>query len=118
MSEITQEEAVKVAEWLGKKKITPHCEFNQGVPYWYVTPNNALFAEELLEWLLTPEGQSAIMDRLFSLDKVEDIIFDRYEDKIGCDIDVTSQQPSFNTYAPTRQLALIKAVLEMLKGGE
>lgn len=115
MDDITQEEAVQVADWLGVTKSFYNCWdinheaicFRQGQFIIQVRDEN-LFKR----WLLSPEGQSAITKKaaIYS----GSVLFSYCDDGkwwcgVGSNLDIEAE---------TEELALIKAVLEMLKGGE
>ena len=115
---MTQEQAVKIAEWLGVVEtenglLTYKDDFMQGDKDDAFEPSTW---RNVSCWLYSPEGQSAVMDKLDSqgypyswsaTDRNFSIMPKHmYDDE------------EFEGNAPTRQEALIDAVLEMLKGGE
>jgi hypothetical protein len=124
---ITQEQAVEIAEWLGVK--SEKCEFgDSGIrgdgkqdTIFYeeigrytneVSPHIVTPDRFLREYLYSPKGQSAVMDRLG-----EAQWFTCKYYSVQRDWEVTIQFPLSREYghAKTRQHALLLAVLELLK---
>ena len=112
MSDLKQEQAVKLAEWLGV--MVSKAQFAGESPV-VGTPAGHLKPAD--KWLLSPEGQSAIMDKLLRTHRIERLAVDN--DHVFLQIEVNWGEPvEIKVNAKTRQEALINAVLEMLKGGE
>lgn len=144
--DITQEDAVKVAEFLGGHKLSEqgmkeliddeHENWSEGDEIWDFEgrygPFHYCTLEDFKTWIMDSKGQSAIMDRLeeLAVEKSPDFEFEIgfiswslfapapcWVVWIGKEGGVPETQIA-KAYHKTRQLALIKAVLEMLKGGE
>lgn len=140
MDDITQEEAVTIAEWL---ELEYECVNDGNEPFacWLnahcepITFGDEIVLQDQIDsWLLSPEGQSAIIDKLGELPTLQQIVFFREKEneviteKENKVIQIILSSPNpveeagywvlHEGIAPTRQLALIKAVLEMLEGGE
>lgn len=107
---ITQEQSVQVAEWIGMKKdgqmVEPHywwhCGFINDKSKWKL-----LRAKDYLkDWLFSAEGQEALMDKL------EHGFY--WHPKKGQFNIMKSDGNISSGFAPTRQHALLLAVLGML----
>jgi len=114
---ITQEQAVQVAGWLGFK--------HDNAGFFQIPNLGGHTIPELIQYLYSPEGQEAVIDRLEKLY----IRQEHWPASIGPDsIIYKLSSGSFDWLeykrvhaqgrAPTRQHALLLAVLEMLRGGE
>lgn len=114
MSEqITEEQAVQVAEWLGWRRSVTENQF------WVKQGLHRCLHENLATFFYSPEGQEAVMDKLekthsfhFSFrDKEAKIIL--YEWVSVGEHKIEGWRQTITT--TTRQHALLLAVLEMLK---
>lgn len=109
-NEITQEQVVKIVEWLGavysstSKSIMHHKDWDLGKDYY-----------QIYHWLSSPKGEVAMMDKL---EKTHQIFWDSqrgrldiipYEQKDEMDFICKARQD-------TRNQALKLAILEMLEG--
>ncbi len=128
---ITDKHAVKIAEWL-EKEITYIPFPGRGTS---LTPCVKVLCGQVrpaIEWLLSPEGQEALMDKLLA--NKFSVFFERYVENTGWlfipqlprppnlieveierDGDKGSKCIVVATEAPTRQEALINSVLETLE---
>lgn len=119
---ITKEQAVEVAEFFKVKPIFRHWKVN-GEGYYLIRNHKEI---SLVEWLYSPEGQSAVMDRLGELGVYVEIPPpNKYVgEKFRNEITLKELHPQGghcwlrSGHGSTRQYALLLAVLEMLKGGE
>ena len=112
--QITQERAVEIAEWLGLVLLTtPNKYFPPpNEKPWYVNREGDFITDNPIEeYLHSPEGQSAVMDKVMKCFGYVLFEADRHDGGCWCGIDSEKEQK-----AKTRQHALLLAVLEMLKG--
>jgi len=109
-NEITEKDAVRIAEFLGFtydfQYGWQHCELRK-----------SLAREEMASWLSSPEGEVAMMDRLFSTGW--DVSFWHARgDRVGCRLEDRSSDDDlirgFEEAATTRNKAFKLATLEML----
>ena len=127
--QITQEQAVQIAEFLGVEE-RPEVGWSLSGSLWL--DDKPLLDNEgdridmvgFIPWLYSPEGQSAVMDRLWA---VEAGVWTEPDFSLEADLKtkikkvyvmVSWGDNEFEGIAPTRQHALLLAVLSMLKGGE
>jgi len=133
-NEISQKDAVELAKWLGfKERADLYLAFlDDGATtktVWEDSMAGNMFGW-LVHWLISPEAQEAIMDKLLAEYQLTMFIA-KYESKMmrfkkGDNVIQVNQLVSDNWEATkqhsygialTRQEALIKAVLQMIKGG-
>lgn len=123
MSEITQEQGVEIAEWLGLTIHRPetHPEQNPDYrPFWVDADEEYIAFETgptLENWLRKSEGEVAMMDKLFENgNEISDVTFGRHTcDTIEVRI-LYGYEKMWLGVAPTRNAAMQLAILEMLEG--
>lgn len=130
---ITPEDAVTLAEWIGWHEPTQEQmdgEFRRidNKPgEWLIHPNGDYFAKSKFpDWLRSPEGQEALMDRLINLEykiSFENLSPLHHCPLIHCRIDMTVpplNQLICKTFAnaKTRQDALIQVCLVVQRSGK
>ncbi len=119
---IKQEDAVKVAEWLGVMKGCYYStkDFSSKTTVLWIKRDQGNIG--FIPWLISPEGQEALMDKLLAEKKYEVYLARMCCEEVITKIELIPDPPMkvdcISITAPTRQHALLLAVLEMLKGGE
>lgn len=99
----TEEQLKKIAEWM-ELNISKTTEYNKNKPLVWS------YGREFEDWLHSPEGQAAVMDKLSAGGKMVTFIpVGRSRETYGCLLAMV------DSHAKTRQEALINAVLKMLE---
>ncbi len=127
MPEISLEDGEKVAEWTGLDKWK---KSDIGIKFWKYTargsslplPEIVGYEESLINWLITAEGEREIMNKLENfhirqehwLASIEpnSIIYKLQGDSFES---LEFKKVHVSGCGPTRQIALIRAVLEMIR---
>jgi hypothetical protein len=114
---LTPEQAVKIAGWLGLKNDTDHYPKQTNYTRWELPCGRGEYQYVLPEWLLSPEGQEALMDKLESIPVYAVNIYPPLQfDYFACKI---VPKKSLDAHAigrgPTRQEALVNTVVKMLE---